>query len=214
MATATSKAIGKFLATARRSADLLKAHTEIVVALHKQSGKKPPSLIIDDLARSSVVLSVAAMDAYFTDVFAETLVPILKKQGATKGLAVLLEEAGFDTEQALNTLTMKRPYRRIRTIIDNYFEKYVTQRFERIDKLFLSYGFKDFSNRVQRSIGRRNMVRRVEKLVQRRHDIVHDGDMNSRGCLQPVDVTEFITRISDLIDFVRAADKMIMSKLK
>ena len=37
-----------------------------------------------DLLRSAVVLSVSAMDAYFTDKFSDLLVPYLKKKGATK----------------------------------------------------------------------------------------------------------------------------------
>ena len=209
-----SKAFRNFAGTTKRSIDLLQMHSKLLIAIQNQTGNHTSSTIADDIARSAIVLSVAAMDSYFTEVFAETLVPILKKRGVSKGLAKFLEKVGFDTEQALIILTMKHPYRRIRAIVDNYFTRYTTQRFGRIDSLFLAYGFKNFSNHVQASLGRRNLVSRIEKLVEHRHDIVHDGDTKAGGRLQAVDIDDILKRVSDLFMFVGASDRMILSKLR
>jgi len=46
------------------------------------------------MARAAVVLAVAAMDSYFTDVFVERLVPFIRKKGTTKDLVALLERLG------------------------------------------------------------------------------------------------------------------------
>jgi hypothetical protein len=62
-----------------------------------------------DLLRSAVVLAVSGMDAYFTDKFAELLVPFLKRFGPTPGVVHLLSEAGLDTKTALEMLAMDRP---------------------------------------------------------------------------------------------------------
>ena len=53
--------------------------------VEKIMGLKPeqPPIDLSDMTRAAVVLAVAAMDSYFTDVFAERLVPYLKKKGTT-----------------------------------------------------------------------------------------------------------------------------------
>jgi len=58
----------------------------------------------EDLVRFSVVLSVSALDAYFTDKFCDTLVPFLKKNSPTDDLVELLESAGLNTRTALELI--------------------------------------------------------------------------------------------------------------
>ena len=83
-----------------------------------------PRRDVADLLRSGLVFSVAAMDSYFTARFAELLVPFLKKHGPTDGLVTLLDDAGLDTREALEMIEMARPYRRVRTLMDSYFDRY------------------------------------------------------------------------------------------
>jgi len=162
-----------------------------------------------DLSRSAVVLSVAAMDAYFTDVFMERFTPYLKKRGPTKGIIELLDNAGFNTKFAIEILPMERPLRRIRCLLDQHLENHTTQATDAIDTLFLAYGFKNFSTNVQKLKKRKTLLRSIEILVNRRHEIAHEGDMNSRHKLNPIDSKEIKRRIMDIVTFVNGAEGLL-----
>ena len=165
---------------------------------------------LTDLTRTSVVLAVASMDTYFTARFAEMLVSYLKKHGAKKSLVETLKNAGLDTTQALEMLQMERPYRRIRSLMDAYLERFTTQRIDVIDELFLCYGLKDLSVNSQKLAKRKNPIRRVEKIVERRHQIVHAGDLNSHNKLQDIDPDETKRQIGDLKLFVNSAHQLTL----
>jgi hypothetical protein len=66
-----SKAYEKFERTISRSNTLIRAYYRLVRIKRENRRLRAPK----DLLRASIVLSVAALDAYITDVFAEKLVP-------------------------------------------------------------------------------------------------------------------------------------------
>ena len=109
---------------------------------------------------------------------------------------------------------MNRPYRRIRTLMDAYFDRYTTQRADVIDKLFLAYGIKEFSKNTQRLAGRVNLVRRIDLMVERRHAIVHEGDLNSHGRLCEIDGSKVYGQVTDLRKFVEAAHDLTERRMK
>ncbi|MCH8966293.1 MAG: hypothetical protein IID43_01320 [Planctomycetes bacterium] len=111
-------------------------------------------------------------------------------------------------------IKMDRPYRRIRTLMDSHFDRFTTQRAEVIDELFLAYGIKNFSNNAQRSLKRKNLVRRIELMVKRRHDIVHEGDLNDHGRLRDIDGWKIAGYVSDLRLFVTAAHDLTVRRMK
>lgn len=76
------------------------------------------------------------------------------------------------------------------------------------------YGIKKFSHNVQRSIHRRNLVRRIELLTERRHNIVHEGDLNSHGGLRSIRADEVESQLKDLKKFVNAAESLSAKILK
>jgi len=172
-----------------------------------------PDLDFSDLLRSAVVLSVAAMDAYFTDVFAEKLVPFLKRKGSNRKLVALLEKAGLDASVALELLPMKRPYRRIRSLIDAHLERHVTQRLGVIDRLFGAYGVQNLSKRAEARLLRHRLCREIEVLVSRRHSIAHDGDLNRHGRLVPLEIKWVRNRLKDVQKFVGACDEILRGEL-
>ena len=133
--------------------------------------------------RGAVVLAVAALDAYVTDVFAEKLVAYLKKYKPDNSLVELLAEAGLDTREALNLITMERPYRRIRTLVQSYYNTYTTQKFDVIDEIFLPFRIKDITKNAEAKTKRKILKKSVGTLVQRRHEIAHSGDYNGHGRL-------------------------------
>ena len=203
-----------FTATADRANNLIALYRRLIKVRFVKEPKRLTHDELSDLLRSSIVLSVAAMDSYFTARFAELLVPYLKRHGAKDSLVELLSNAGLDTRQALEMLQMDRPYRRIRTLMDSYFERYTTQRAEVIDSLFIAYGLKAFSQNVQKSVSRVNLVRRIELITERRHQIVHEGDLNSHGRLLAVDVDKIETQLKDVTLFVNAAQDLSAKRVK
>jgi hypothetical protein len=169
---------------------------------------------ITDLVRSSIVLSVSAMDAYFTNRFVEILVPYIKQRGPTRAMVKLLHDAGLNSEQALIMATMDRPFRRVRTLMSRHLERTVTQKFSAIDGLFTAFGLNDFCQNVQSKCGKRRLLRSIELLVQRRHEIVHEGDLNAKGVLQPVGSKEVLMRVKHMDTFVSCADGLLNEMLQ
>lgn len=205
-----SKAYKTFERVVERSLNLLSLE-KTLDELQESAPKK--LLALSDLSRAAVVLAVAAMDAYFTDVFAENLVRYLKTKGARSQLITLLSEAGLDTTVALELLAMERPYRRVRRLIETHNERRTTQRTDAIDKLFLAYGIKGFCQRAEGIAKRKNLMASVHKLVTRRNDIAHDGDINSHGTLQPVNREQIRRKVRDVVTLVAASEELLAKAL-
>ncbi len=208
-----TRSFHRFLNTVGRSIGLIKASLDLS-APAAGKGHEDAEVVRDDIMRAAIVLAVAAMDNYFTNRFVEMFIPFLKTRGPTKGLLDLLGKAGFDTKLALEMLTMERPYRRLRSLVDSYLDRFVTQRFEVIDSLFLAYGVKNFTHSVQAKIGRKTLLRSIEILVERRHAIVHGGDLNAHNCLVDIDGSEVLRRITDMEVFVTGAEKFLNSLVR
>jgi len=164
---------------------------------------------ITDLVRSAVVLSVSGMDAYFTSRFSESLVSFIKENGPTEDLIDILYKAGLDTEQALEMITMDRPYRRVRTLIDENLSKHVTQRFEVVDDLFKVYGIPNLSDDAQGLADRKTLKKRVKKTVKRRHSIAHNGDYNRHYRLRDVNSDAIQKQIDEIELFVEKCEELI-----
>ncbi len=208
-----SKSYDKFCSTLQRSYKLI----ELYRRLRKVKFIKEPQKLfhkdLSDLLRAAIVFSVSAMDAYFTNKFSEILVPFIKKKGATEGIIKLLSDAGLDTKQAVAMIGMQRPYRRVRMLIETYFERFTTQKSDIIDQLLLSVGIKNFSKNAQKLTKRTNLVRRIELLVERRHVIVHEGDLNKHGRIKKIEVNKVERQIQEVQLFVENSETLINKKL-
>jgi len=166
----------------------------------------------DEIFRSAIVLSVASIDAYFTDRFIELLIPFLKRGKPTPKLISLFEKSGLDTKSFLKLMTTKRPLIRLRNIVTIYLEKRSFQNFKAIDDLYLCYGYKNFSSNIQKYNKETNQLKRIEKIVKRRHSIVHDGDYTARGKLREIDAREVSKFFEDILDFVAGAEFLLKQK--
>ena len=204
-----SKSYHKFEGVILRSHHLISLYEFLKTHL----GPSDPSLDFSDLLRAAIVIAVAGMDAYFTDVFAERLVPFLKKKGTTKGLTSLLKDAGMDVEMALQLLSMQRPFRKIRTLVETHLERHVTQRTKAIDELFEVYGIPKICDNVERKLKRKRLLREVELLVERRHAIAHEGDLNSHGKLADLNGTWVRNRVLDVQRLVATVDEILQNQL-
>lgn len=205
-----SKSYEKFERTIERSLNLMSLQQSIQKVLNRGNQNKVDT---SDLTRAAVVLSVAAMDAYFTDVFAERFIPFLKNKGPTDKICEILNKAGFNTKVAVDLLSRDRPYRRIRTLIEQYFERHTTQKIETIDDLFLSYGIKNFSQNIQKLKRRGRLLRSVRVIVERRHKIAHEGDLNAHRRVNNIDYNEMKRRIIDIVTYVSGAEEILQTQI-
>ena len=203
-----SKAYQRFTRINNRALQLIEAYQALVKK--KPKGVAHPT----DQVRAGVVFAVSAMDAYYTDRFCETLVPFLKLNGPNERLIKILDDAGLNTLQALEMIQMERPYRRIRTLVQNHLETYTTQRFHVIDELFLCFGVGDLCTHAQGRLKRTTILRSVEKLVERRHEIVHEGDVNKHGRLRDIDAAVVKKRIGHLSSFVTSCEELLDKAIK
>lgn len=164
----------------------------------------------DDLFRAGIVLSVAAMDAYFTDRFCEALTPYIKKNGTNQGLENLLRKAGFDTETAVAMFDNKRPKRVLSNMVKRHLSTFVTQNFKSINGLYKCMGFeKPITLSAQERAKRKHLLKSIEKLVERRHKIVHAGDYNSHGNLNPIEYQRLFKKILETRVLVLNVDKIL-----
>jgi hypothetical protein len=163
----------------------------------------------NDLLRAAVVLAVAAMDAYYTNKFVEMLVPYLRNRKPGQKMIDILHKAGLNTEEAINLLTTEHPFNRIQSLVGAYLDGYVTQRFDRIDELFLAYGLKDFILNVEKSLKQSTYRQVIASLIERRHEIAHNGDYDESGKLRPIESETVKQQIEVLKEFVAQSEKMI-----
>ena len=204
-----SNAGQRFLKIYERCIGLNELSIEIREKAEKNIFEIPSNAILSDLTRSSIVLAVAGFDDYFTSRFTENIVPYIRRRGVTKGLEDMLARSGFSYAEAIDMATMKRPMSRLKSIIQDGLENYVTQKIETIDALFLSIGVENLCQRVQEHAGRKTMIRRVEILIEKRHEIVHKGHLDKRGRIKNISARDTRGRIDDLYLFIWNTDVLL-----
>lgn len=206
-----SKSYSKFEKVVLRSLNLIdvQKQVEIIYKSERLIDHFDPS----DLCRAAVVLSVSAMDAYFTDIFIERFNTYVKRKGMTNDLIELLGKAGFNTKLAIELLSTSRPLIRIRSLLKDYLEQQTTQRSEVIDNLFKAYGITKLSSHIANYKGRKTLVRSIEILIQRRNQIAHEGDMNSHRKSIAISCKEMKKRIKDVVIFVSGAEAILRRQL-
>lgn len=164
----------------------------------------------DDLFRAGIVLSVSAMDAYFTDRFCESLVPFIKNNGLNKHLEKLLCESGFSTWKAIEMFDNKRPKRVLSNMVKRHLSMFVTQNFKTIDGLYKCYGFSDsFTKNAQGISKRKKLLASLAQLIERRHKIVHSGDYNHHGNLHSINYARMLRKIIELRKLVEACEALL-----
>lgn len=199
----------KFDKTIKRCKDQIDIYKKL-----KELKEEKPDLDIalsQDILRSSIVLAVAAFDAYATDCFSEKFIIYIKNRSVDPTLIELLEKAGFSIDFALQLLNSDRPYRKIRTLIEQYYSTYTTQRLCVIDELFLQYHISKLTSNAENRSGKKKLLCSVEKIIERRHCIVHNGDYNDFNRIKTVTESD-LKRIDDLCILVKNMDDIIENK--
>ncbi len=173
----------------------------------------------DDLARAAVIFAVAGFDRYFTAKFCDVLVTHLKS-GKSIGpdLYKRIEAAGFGTEFALRLISetvenrQSRPFRKIRTIVQNSLSNHTTHRDSVIDELFKSLGLIDLSLNAEKRAKKKKLLTSVMALVDLRNEIAHEAHVKSDGTARNLSASTIEKRIRDMECFVSNCDEIIDSK--
>ena len=202
-----SKPLHNFEQTMLRAEALLDMYDDRQFHISQNSTGATAFIEEDDLIRSAVIVSVAALDHYFTSKFSDILVRHLKTRTPSKELLSILEKAGLTTRVALELAIMKRPFRRIRTMLQNHLSRYTSHRVEAIDKLFCSVGLIGLCGRVEAKVKRKSLLKRIDQLVTLRNEIAHTGHLNSRGKPKTIHIEKTRGLLQELSFFVHAAER-------
>lgn len=170
--------------------------------------------ISDDLCRAAVVLAVAGFDRYFTTKFCDVLVPRLKSSKPLgKDLLKTLEQAGFNTEFSLKlifesvTNRRARPFRKIRTIVQQSLSSHTTHRDTAIDDLFRGLNLTDLTKNAEKMSGKK--VADLMILVDLRNSIAHEAHVDANGKPLKVDARKIERSIDNLAVFVEACEEIV-----
>jgi len=169
----------------------------------------------DDALRMAVALGVAALDMYSTERFLSGCIPYIRKTSDDDKAAEFLESIGFKLADAVALLKnpKERPLRHVRTSINKVHEKDVLQKFDKIDKYFLLFGIQNFSSCVFKKIGA-SARKKLERMIARRHDIVHDADCSSWNRVQKIEKRTVSNWIDYVERYVNVADMIVENALK
>jgi hypothetical protein len=201
----------QFTKTIKRAHQLIKLHKTLSKLKPEKKAQQLHPEELSDIVRAALVIAVSAFDAYFTDKFSEKIVPYIKKKELSDELVQFLTDAGFNILFSLDLLKKQKPFRLVRTLVQKKLERYVTQNTKAIDRLFFYLGIKDLCHNSQNKANRANLIRRVEIAIKRRHEIVHDGDLNSHGKLQGISASDVEKRIIEIELFVDNCEEIINS---
>ena len=99
-------------------------------------------------------------------------------------------------------------------MIDHFYYKYTTQRLNVIDDLFKQYHIQGLTKNAAKRSGRNSetLLNSVNKIIERRHSIVHDGDYNDHNHIRNVTKTD-VKRIKDLKLLVDNMDYIIENRM-
>jgi RiboL-PSP-HEPN len=199
-----SKALSNFEDTAERSLKLVEAMSVVT-----EDG------LAEELLRAAVVLIVAAMDAYFKEIFMERFYAFVLKHNDYALYARIAEKYGyFDMETILQIMPQKKPNKTVVSRIRNGLFYSSMQNPKHINKLFSNLGIHNLSQRAATNTGKKLLLSSVKKTVERRNKIAHHGDRMRKDALYPIEKKTVEYWISQICKFVDSANDIIINETK
>lgn len=148
----------------------------------------------DELLRFVVVLCVSALDMYASDRFMENFAKHIRKGNLSPNEIALLKDSGVTLEVVLDLLKKhkkgKQPFRAIRGYVDKYFAKASRQSFAKINDLYAYYGLPKLSDNALQKCDRKTVGSKIQKMLNRRHKIVHEADYDGKHKLTVLNANE------------------------
>lgn len=174
----------------------------------------------DDYLRFAIVLAVSAFEKYVKDAFLEHIVQFerMPKQNSKQRAEfdAFLREAGVAPDLwkncYLNRGKCPRPRRIIRNTVRRHLETMPIQRHDSISGLFKHYGLGNILQNASAMSERALIWKKIEKLIDRRHQIAHASDCRAMGRLAEVRADQVFRQLKALERFVGCMEEIIQAK--
>lgn len=176
-------------------------------ALLAQASRTADPLTSDDTRRASIALGVAALDTYLHWALADT--PLEEMPTALKGLDVPFGDLVDLSEAMVLDRAKIRPKVRARGVLERVILKMTFQSSRGVEDAMRMLGKRKAFNKISTEIvppqGVQDIKDRLNRIVHRRNQIVHEGDLQRQSRPQQIkrESTGDATIQSDL-DWLRA----------
>ena len=145
-------------------------------------------LVADDTRRAAIALGVAALDTYLHWALADT--PLERMPSALKAIDVPFGDLVDLSEAVVKDRAKIRPKVRARGILERALLKLTFQSSRGVEEAMLMLGkrkaFFKISNEIQPSQGAQDVRDTLNRIVHRRNQIVHEGDLQRQSRPQQI----------------------------
>ena len=125
----------------------------------------------------------------------------------------MLSNSGLTLAKSIEMFDNKRPKRVMSNMVRRHLSTFVTQNFKAVDNLYKCLGFdKPITMSVQQLSKRKHLLKSIEKLVERRHKIVHSGDYNHHGNLNAIEYQRMFKKILEIRVIVGNTEKILAAE--
>lgn len=171
-------------------------------------------LLKGELLRYAIVLAVSALDMYAGDRFGENFVSELKSHPPADKDIKFLDKIHVGMKDVLELLreTPKHPYRRMRTLVDEYLSRNSMQSLKKIDELYEYFGLPKITSCACKKAKRKALHKCIGKLLDRRNKIVHGCDYNGQNVLQKISEKEVRRWIEAVKRLVANMEDIVVKK--
>ena len=90
-----------------------------------------------------------------------------------------------------------------------FFVRRTPQNVQKIDNLFICFVIRDLCTHAERLSGNNRLLRNINILINRRHAIVHQGDIASNGVVKAIGKNHILHKLTDTDKFVKACDTIL-----
>ena len=161
----------------RRSRALIATH----VRLHNKRGK--PAMVVSDIMRASVVLTVSAIDAYLHGVARRYAAKAAQQNPVPPALLDMIKEWRLDPSEILELTLSEDGADRFAAKVEEHFADRTLQDPSKVEQVYRILGIPDIWQDVARRLGRPkdDLCRDFAAVVKRRHRIAHEADIDPEG---------------------------------
>lgn len=157
-------------------------------ALLAQASSTTDPLVADDTRRAAIALGVAALDTYLHWALADT--PLKQMPTALKGLDVPFGDLVDLSEAMVQNRAKIRPKVRARGVLERVILKLTFQSSRGVEDAMLMLGKRKAFNKISTEIlppqGVQDIKDRLNRIVHRRNQIVHEGDLQRQSRPQQI----------------------------
>lgn len=211
----------RFLNTMHRSAALMGHSNWLHMDAQPYAGHSPLKddiqkqlAIADDIVRSATVLAVAAIDDYFRTKFCSKFTDYFRRQKRLRrSTAKSMESLGLSYYKLACATKSKDPDSIIRRTIEQSLSRRSTQSLADINNLYKHLGLATLSADAGAKLPH-NWKATYSEFVERRHQIVHRGDLDNTGEPNSIEGEDAMRALFLISDFVKHCDGIINNSIK